>query len=120
VVQVDDLIESRPKQILLAAVPPFPWSHRILRSRTSGTGNQSFDSPESRISILQGNRPKHPGTRQNPAPQFAKMSPPITAFCGFSQSTSDAVLSGRRREAALPATASTHQGLNISAGNTGT
>jgi hypothetical protein len=42
VVQVDDLIEPRPVQILLAAIPPFPWSHRILRSRTSGAGNQSF------------------------------------------------------------------------------
>ena len=47
----------------------------------------AFDSCESSISILQGNRPKHPQTRQNPDPQFAKMSPPITAFCGFSRST---------------------------------
>jgi hypothetical protein len=42
VIQVDDLIEPRAKQILLAAVAPFPWSHRILHSRTSGAGNQSF------------------------------------------------------------------------------
>jgi hypothetical protein len=33
VVQVDDLIKPRAKQILPAAVPPFSWSHRIPRSR---------------------------------------------------------------------------------------
>jgi hypothetical protein len=49
-------------------------------------GIRAFDSRESPISILQGNRPKHPETRQNPAPQFAQMSPPITAFCGSSRS----------------------------------
>jgi hypothetical protein len=42
VVQVDDLVEPRAKQILPAAVPPFPWSHQSLRSRASGAGNQSF------------------------------------------------------------------------------
>jgi hypothetical protein len=42
VIHVDDLIEPRPEQILLAALPAFPWSHPILRSRASGAGNQSF------------------------------------------------------------------------------
>jgi hypothetical protein len=46
-------------------------------------GIRAFDSRESLISILQGNRPKHPETRQNPAPQFAKMSTPITVFLRF-------------------------------------
>ena len=41
VVHVDDLIKPRPEQILLAAVPTFPWSHPILRSQASGAQNQS-------------------------------------------------------------------------------
>src|SRR5580698_8626981 len=84
----DDLVEPRAKQIRPAAVPPFPWSHRIPRSRgLRSKGIRAFDSRESPISILQGNRPKHPETRQNPHPRFAQMFPPITNFCGFSRST---------------------------------
>src|SRR5580700_1610169 len=70
-------------QILPAAVPPFLW----LLLRPPEKGIRAFDSCESLISILQGNRPQHPETRQNPDPRFAQMSPPITAFCGFSRST---------------------------------
>ena len=33
VIQVDDLVEPCAEQIRSAAVPPFPWSHRIPRSR---------------------------------------------------------------------------------------
>ena len=42
VIHVDDLVEPRTKQILLAAVPLLPWSHPILRSRIRGAQNQSF------------------------------------------------------------------------------
>jgi len=31
VIHVDDLIKPRTKQILIAALPTFPWPHRILR-----------------------------------------------------------------------------------------
>ena len=31
VIHVDDLVEPRTKQILLAAFPPIPWPHRTLR-----------------------------------------------------------------------------------------
>ena len=48
VLRVDDLIEPRAKQILLAALPPFPWPHRNLRPsrpRQRITARDSRESP---------------------------------------------------------------------------
>ena len=57
VIHVDDLIEPRAKQILLAALPPFPWPHRTLRQRIHG-------------------RESRPQIRGNPQHEFARKSPP--------------------------------------------
>src|ERR1700730_803828 len=61
VVHVDDLVQPRTKQILLAAFPPLPWPHRTL--------HQSHDGRESRLEI-----------RGNPRPQFARKSTPQPQF----------------------------------------
>ncbi len=45
-VHVDDLIEPGAKQILLARLPPFPWSHLVL--------SRSRDTKENHESDLQG------------------------------------------------------------------
>src|SRR5260370_39470277 len=62
VVHVDDLIEPRTKQVLLAALPPLPWPHQILRSSRRC-------STESWLEI-----------RGNPEHQFARKSAPDAQF----------------------------------------
>jgi hypothetical protein len=61
-VHVDDLIEPRTKQILLAALPPLPWPHRI----------PPFDPTKRRESQLQ--------IRGNPQRDFARKSAPQLQF----------------------------------------
>src|SRR5260221_12773059 len=42
VIHVDDLVEPRAKQILLAAFPPLPWPHRTLRQSRLRVENHSW------------------------------------------------------------------------------
>jgi hypothetical protein len=42
--QIDDLIEPRPEQIVLAAIAPLPWPHRITLHRADG-GRESRPKP---------------------------------------------------------------------------
>src|SRR5450432_1027243 len=42
--QIDDLIEPRPEQIVLAAIAPLPWPHRITLHRADG-GRESRPRP---------------------------------------------------------------------------
>src|SRR6267154_3237246 len=81
VLHVDDLIEPRTKQILLAASPPLPWSHRSL--------HQSHDGRESRLEI-RGNPPPHFARKSTPQPQFpANPTAAIPANAIASQSLRD-------------------------------
>jgi hypothetical protein len=60
VVHVDDLIEPRTKQILLAALPPFPWPHRTLRSSPRPAENHGFRFEGIPNMNLQENRRQSP------------------------------------------------------------
>src|SRR5882757_10072956 len=52
VVHIDDLIEPRTKQILLAALPPFPWPHRNPSARPhQAKRSTASDSRESQTRI---------------------------------------------------------------------
>jgi hypothetical protein len=64
-VHVDDLIEPGAKQILLARLPPFPWSHLVLR--------RSSDTTENHESNLQGIPFPTPDFRQIRFPQIVDL-----------------------------------------------
>src|SRR5258708_10269627 len=81
VIHVDDLIQPRTKQILLAASPPLPWSHRSL--------HQSHDGRESRLEIPR-DPPPHFARKSTPQPQFpANPTAAIPANAIASQSLQD-------------------------------
>ena len=73
VLHVDDLIEPRAKQILLAALPPFPWPHRTLRQRVQG-------------------RESRPEIRGNPQHEFARKPPPSPAIPANPQTRNSAIV----------------------------
>ena len=100
VVHVDDLVEPRTKQILLAALPPLPWPHRnpsdpietkrITASRFEGIPNAN----------LQENRCPIPNFRQIQSPKILQFLLPVSRFGIFhgrllSKPRSDCLLQSR-------------------------
>src|SRR3954462_99339 len=69
---IDDLVEPRTKQILLAALPTLPWPHRILRSSLPAAGNHDARFEGIQTSICKKNVPRaaiagksNPGNSRN-------------------------------------------------------
>jgi hypothetical protein len=76
-IQIDDLIEPRLKKILLPAVPPLPWPHRITLHRADGGRESRPKSPfnlqeikrigraflQKQILVEPRNRPQNKGDR---------------------------------------------------------
>jgi hypothetical protein len=86
VVHIDDLIEAGAKQILLTALPPFSWLHRILRPARGGAQNHGLRFDGIPDPILQEKRPAHRESRQNQQPEFGEFPCPIRPF-GIFQTT---------------------------------
>src|SRR5450755_3966964 len=80
-VHVDDLIEPRTKQILLAALPTLPWPHRkSLRSIPANEENHSFRFEGIPNMNLQENRRRSPNFRQIQLQQFRRFLLPVKHF----------------------------------------
>jgi hypothetical protein len=60
---VDDLIEPRPEQILLAGLPPLPWPHLNPSARSAREkGTTASDSRESQNTICEETATGQPKT----------------------------------------------------------
>ena len=80
VIHIDDLIEPRAKQILLAALPPFPWPHRTLRQRVQGREITAAKFEGIPNANLQENPRQDPQFRQIPSPGILPSSLPLRRF----------------------------------------
>ena len=70
---VDDLVEPRAEQILLATLTPLLWPHPpSLRSITLSGENHDIRFEEIQKPNLQGNRPASPKTWQTRKPDNAQ------------------------------------------------
>ena len=80
VVHVDDLVEPRAKQILLAAFPPFPWPHRTLPQSPLRVENHGFRFEGIPNPNLQENRCPTINFRQIQSQQFLQFLLPVKRF----------------------------------------
>ena len=80
VVHVDDLVEPRTKQILLAAFPPLPWPHRTLRQSRVRVENHGLRFEGIPNLNLQENRRRNPNFRQIQSQQFQQFLLPVNRF----------------------------------------
>src|SRR5438270_3213471 len=77
---IDDLVEPRTKQILLAALPTLPWPHRILRSSLPAAGNHDARFEGIPNINLQEKRPSSSNCRQIQSQQFPQFLLPLNRF----------------------------------------
>src|SRR3954447_5324131 len=77
---IDDLVEPRTKQILLAALPTLPWPHRILRSSLPAAGNHDARFEGIPNINLQEKRPSSSNCRQIQSRQFPQFLLPLNRF----------------------------------------
>jgi hypothetical protein len=80
VIHVDDLVEPRTKQILLAAFPTLPWPHRPLRSSRRAAENHGLRFKGIANFNLQENRRRCPSFRQIQLQEFPQFLLLINRF----------------------------------------